>query len=242
MKSTQVNAFAKLLPVVCLYFIWSGSSIAAITGTERLVYAIQVNGKSYKENVIVHRTNDLLQYESCGNYTNPKVYAPGGKHCWDVLSTSDGHPRLIEYKVGKNNIRMTFSKDGHFELKGVWDGKKCFKQKNFENKIYVELSTLIRTFNLKHTKPLTFELVQLPRLPNIETHHLYIQAIENTKVKVPAGSFFCKKILLSASGYKGYFFKAYFYVSNDARQVVVKIENLPIGGVTELIKISFEPV
>jgi len=240
MKFSLWSSFKKFLPVAFLYLIWSGSSITANTGTERFVYDIQVHGKNYKEYVTVHRTKDLLQYESCGNYTNPKIYAPGGKHCWDVLSTSDGQPRLIEYKVGRNYVRMTFSKEGHFELKGFWDGKKCFKQKSFENKVYVELSSLMRTIDLNQKEPLLFELIKLTRFPKIETHHLFIKVMEDVEVKVPAGLFSCKKIMLSVSGYKGYFFKAYFFVSNDDRQIVVKIENLPIGGVTTLI--SFRPV
>jgi len=216
--------------------------MAKTMGTEYLIYAIQINGKNYTEHIVVHKTSDLLQYESCGDYTSPKVYAPGGKHCWDVLSTSNGNPRLIEYHVGPNNMKMTFSKKGLLKIKGFWGGKKCTNQKIFDNKVYVEISSLIRTMDLKQSTPLKFELVRLPELPLIKTHDLYLQVIDNIKIKVPAGQFLCKKILLSASGYKGLFFKAYIYVSNDERQLPVKIENLPIGGETELVEMSFEPV
>ncbi|MBF0451822.1 MAG: hypothetical protein HQK75_14050 [Candidatus Magnetomorum sp.] len=238
------KSFVCGMMVQTLFFclIFNKVSIAKISGTEHLLYTIQINGKSYKETVIVHRTEDLLQYESCGDYTSPKVYAPGGNHCWDVLSTSDGYPRLIEYHVGPNTMQMTFTKDGHFEMEGFWDGKKCSNQKVFENNVYVEISSLIRTMNLKQNTPFIFELIRLPEFPMIKTHQLYVQILNDSIVNVPAGRFSCKKILFSASGYKGYFFKAYFYVSIDERQLIVKIENLPIGGKTELVKMSFEPV
>jgi len=235
-------AFMLLTRMIILYLLISSSAIARITGTEYLIYKIHINGKYYKEHVVSHLSNDLLQYESCGGYTSPKVYAPGGEHCWDVLSTSTGQPRLIEYKIGPNNMHMAFSKNGHFEMKGFWEGKKSSTKRVFDNKVYVELPSLLRTMDLNQSAPVKFELIRLPELPFIKTHDLFVQVMGYKKVKVPAGHFSCKKILLSASGYKGLFFKAYIYLTHDERQLIVKIENLPIGGETELIEMSFEPV
>jgi hypothetical protein len=225
--------------VFIIYLFSHFVSFAAISETEHLQYAIKINGKNYKEKMVVHRSKDLMQYESCGNYTNPKIYAPGGRHCWDVVCTHDGQPRLINYHVGPNNMTMTFDKNGLFEMKGVWNGKKCHQKINFENQVYVEITGLVRTMDLNRTTPITFDLVRITEFPMVKSHDLFFQILNDVVIDVPAGRFKCKKIMLSATGYKGYFFKAYFYVTNDENQFIVRVDNIPIGGMTQLIEVSF---
>jgi hypothetical protein len=214
-------------------------ALAAISETEHLRYAIRINGKNYEEKMVVHRSKDLMQYESCGNYTDPKIYALGGRHCWDVVSTHDGQPLLINYHVGPNNMHMTFDKNGLFEMKGVWDGKKCHQKINFDNQVYVEITGLVRTMDLNRSTPIMFDLVRMTEFPMVKSHDLFFQILNEVVIDVPAGRFNCKKIMLSATGYKGYFFKAYFYVTNDQKQVIVRVDNIPIGGMTQLIEVSF---
>jgi hypothetical protein len=217
------------------YFI----TFAAISQTEHLRYTIKINGKNYEENMVVHRSKDLIQYESCGNYTDPRIYEPGGRHCWDVVSTSDGQPRLIHYQAGPNNMHMTFEKNGLFAMNGFWDGKKCFKKTNFDSQVYVEITGLVRTMDLSQKTPIKFDLVRITKFPILESQDLYFQILHDIVIDVPAGQFNCKKIMLSAAGYKGFFFKAYFYVTTDEHQLIVRVDNIPIGGMTQLIEVSF---
>ena len=223
--------------IVCLFshFI----AYAAISDTELLRYAIKIDGKSYEEKMIVHRTNDLMQYESCGNFTDPRIYEPGGNHCWDVVCTFDGQPRLIDYHAGPNKMHMTFEKNGLFEMKGFWDGKQCYEKKNFDKRVYVEVTGLVRTMDLSSKAPVTFDFVRITKFPAVSSHDLFFQVLDDVIIDVPAGRFHCKKIMLSASGYKGFFFKAYFYVTTDERQLIVRVDNVPIGGMTQLIEVSF---
>jgi len=67
---------------------------------------------------------------------------------------------------------------------------------------------------------------------------MYFKVIGTTKVSVKAGTFNCKKILFSLTGYKGFFYKAYYYVTDDADRYIVKIENIPVNGSSELIAIE----
>jgi len=226
--------------VVFIVYLFSHFvSFASISETEHLLYAIKINGKSYKEKMVVHHGKDLIQYESCGDYTDPRIYAHGGRHCWDVVSTTDGQPRLIDYHAGPNKMQMSFEKNGNFEMKGFWDGQKCHKKMNFDNQVYVEITGLIRTMDLNRKTPIKFDFVRITKFPMLETHYLFVQILHDVVIDVPAGRFNCKKIMLSASGYKGYFFKAYFYVTTDKRQLIVRVDNIPIGGMTQLIEVSF---
>jgi hypothetical protein len=232
--------YVQIPSIVFIVYLFSHFvSFAAISETEHLRYVIKINGKSYEEKMVVHRSKDLIQYESCGNYTNPKIYAPGGHHCWDVVSTYDGQPRLINYHVGPNNMQMIFDKNGLFEMKGVWDGKNCHQKMNFDNQVYVEINSLVRTMNLNSKTPITFDLVRITAFPMVKSHDLFFQILHDIVIDVPAGRFNCKKVMLSATGYKGYFFKAFFYVTNDENQFIVRVDNIPIGGMTQLIEVSF---
>jgi hypothetical protein len=214
-------------------------SFAAISDTEHLLYAIKINGKSYQEKMVVHHSKDLMQYESCGNYTDPRIYEHGGRHCWDVVSTSDGKPRLINYHAGPNSMQMTFEKNGFFEMKGFWDGKKCFQRKSFDNQVYVEITGLVRKMDLNRKTPIPFDLIRITRFPVLKSHDLFFQILHDIVIDVPAGRFNCKKVMLTASGYKGFFFKAFFYVTTDKHQIIVRVDNVPIGGMTQLIEVSF---
>jgi len=225
--------------IVIVYLFSHFVSFAAVSETEHLLYAIKINGKNYKEKMVVHHSDDLIQYESCGDFTDPRIYEKGGYHCWDVVSTSDGQPLLIDYQAGPNNMHMTFEKNGRFEMKGVWDGSQCYKKLNFDNPVYVEITALVRTMNLKQKTPVSFDFIRITKFPIVKTHYLYFQTLHDVVIEVPAGRFNCKKIMLSAAGFKGYFFKAYFYVTTDKRQLIVRVENIPIGGMTQLIEVSF---
>jgi len=222
-----------------MFIIVCAISFASISKTEHLLYVVEINGKSYKEKMVVHHTQDLLKYEACGEYTDPRIYAPGGMHCWDVVSSEDGQPRIVDYQAGPNTMRMTFSDDGLFEMQGFWDGKKCYQKRAFEGDVYVEVTGLVRNLDLSRKKPVCFNLVRITRFPKLETHNLFLQVIDNAVIDVPAGRFECKKVMMSLKGYKGFFFKAYFYVTTDDRQFIVRVDNIPIGGSTELIEVSF---
>jgi hypothetical protein len=214
-------------------------SFAAVSETEHLLYAIKLDGKNYKERMVVHHSEDLIQYESCGDYTDPRIFEKGGRHCWDVVSTRDGQPRLIDYQAGPNSMHMTFEKNGLFEMKGFWDGIQCHKKRDFDNPVYVEIMGLVRTMDLKQKAPIRFDFIRITQFPMVKVHYLYLQMLHDVMIDVPAGRFNCKKIMLSVSGYKGFFFKAYFYVTTDKRQLIVRVENIPIGGMTQLIEVSF---
>jgi len=214
-------------------------AFAAISETEHLRYAVKIDGKNYTEKMVIHYGKEFIKYTSCGDYTDPEIYEPGGYHCWNIVSTSDFKPLTIDYYAGPNKMLMTFTKEGHFTMNGIWDGKKLQKNKIFHSQAYVEITGLVRTMDLNKKFPAAFDLIRITQFPGLKRHCLKFKTLEDVVVDVPAGRFNCKKLLLTPTGYKKFFYKAYFYVTTDKRQLVVKVENVPIGGMSELIEVSF---
>lgn len=67
---------------------------------------------------------------------------------------------------------------------------------------------------------------------------MYFQVLNEEIVKVPAGTFKCKKILFSLADWRGNFYKSYHYITNDVHHYLIKMVNMPTGAKTELISIK----
>ncbi|MBN1961145.1 MAG: hypothetical protein JW841_09375 [Deltaproteobacteria bacterium] len=53
------------------------------------------------------------------------------------------------------------------------------------------------------------------------------------------GAFQCLKVKISVIGWRGLFWEAFYYITNDKHRNVVKIKNIPDSGVTELVSIEY---
>ena len=210
-------------------------------GSEELTYIIHLNGKSYIEKTKASFVDDQLSYISEGNYVSPKVWEKGGPHQWDVKILKNGQPYLIQYSVAENVVRWSFDGKGRVCMNGIWDSNTCHDCKQFDTYVTVETNYLIRHVNFVNNEQYIFNLIQLSELPKFKTYIMYFQWVGDEVVQVEAGEFHCKKILFSLKGFKGFFFKSFFYISNDAHRYIVKIDNLPINGTTELIKAIYIP-
>jgi len=135
-----------------------------------------------------------------------------------------------------NDISFNIDKNGQVCLKGVWNGVQCNTTKKFPNDVVIENSMLVRKIDFSSNEKVVFDLIKMDKMPDLKSHEMFFQVIGDETVKVPAGTFKCKKILFSLTGIKGMFFKAYYYISNDKNRYIVKIDNLPVGGCTELFE------
>jgi len=83
-----------------------------------------------------------------------------------------------------------------------------------------------------------FDFLQYDKLPELDADRMYFQVIGEETVTVQAGTFKCRKILFSLSDWRGSFWQAYYYISDDSHRYIVKTENIPHGGAMELIQIK----
>jgi len=208
---------------------------------EKLHYYIYLKDKIYYEKSVGYiKNNGDYFYISEGNHTSKKVYKKGGYHKWEVLADKYSKPIKINYQVGENNLNYLFKGHGLVHVQGTWNKKIIDIEKIFKPNVTIETAFLARSLNFQRKERYIFDLIQLSELPYLEAYEMFFKVIEDQKIEVPAGIFMCKKVIFSLTGFKGYFFKAYFYISIEKPNYIVKIENLPINGRTELIEYSSE--
>lgn len=219
-----------------------GSVIARrIVDGEVLNYQVSIEGKVFRESMeFQHPIGSALSaqlYKSIGDYTSEEIYAPGGKHQWDVETDRNGKPKKIAFEAGENHVSFEFTPEGNVKMQGDWNGKVIQAAKQFKNEVTAENILYLRTRDFSRKKKYVFSLLQLRELPDLKAYPMYFQLVGKETVTVKAGTFKCLKVRFSLTGLKGFMYKAYFYISDDDNRTIVKINNVPKGGSMELVEI-----
>jgi hypothetical protein len=157
---------------------------------------------------------------------------------FDVMTYGNALPsRVIVTGV---NLRAAYMFDGSGSVKMELKNDKGTVEKTgkFTPNVTVENALVARTLDLTSTGKHEFDLLQCGELPELIAYHMYFKVMGEETVSVEAGTFNCKKVLFSLAGWKGMFYKAYYYISNDEHRYLVKMKNMPTGGSTELIQIQ----
>ena len=161
-----------------------------------------------------------------------------GNSTWEVATDENAIPSRVVFTMKGNKMTLDFNGEGGVTMSGYWNGKKIQKKGSFESNVTLENALVVRTLNLDRKDPYYFDLLQTSEFPELEAYSMYFEVQGEETITVGAGTFACKKILFSVSGWRGLFYKAYYYISNDTHRYLIKIENLPMGGETELARIE----
>jgi|GEM_PF-1922439 len=157
---------------------------------------------------------------------------------FDVKTDENGKPIEIIYEAKGNIIKLIFNGLGKTNMKGYWHGNKLDKEGYFLKNVTLENALVIRTMDLNSKEKYVFDLLQIGEFPKLIAYRMYFQVIGEETITVKAGSFRCKKVIFSLCDWRGFFYKAYYYISDDQNKYIVKIDNVPMGGTSELIKVE----
>jgi hypothetical protein len=157
---------------------------------------------------------------------------------WYVWTDSNAMPFKTIYENEDGKITLLFNHKGEAILQGIWKNRTIEKTKYFLPNVTLENALVVRTLDLESKEKHEFDQLQYDKLPQLDAYRMYFQVIGEETVTVRAGSFDCKKVLLSLSDWRGIFWQAYYYISNDSHRYIVKTLNVPDGGEMELIRIE----
>jgi hypothetical protein len=157
---------------------------------------------------------------------------------WYVWTDSNAIPFKIIYENEDGKITLLFNHKGEVAMQGIWKNREIEKTGYFLPNVTLENALVVRTLNLESNEKYEFDLLQYDKLPQLDAYRMYFQVIGEETVTVKAGTFYCKKVLFSLSDWRGIFWQAYYYVSNDSHRYIVKTQNVPDGGAMELIRIE----
>lgn len=161
---------------------------------------------------------------------------------WFVIAERDGRPNSIRHFAinGMFDFSFSFDRNGKVSMNGTWDGKPYEVEQQFSHDVSVENSLFLKCMSLDPGVKYCFDLIQTTAYPGLSALPMYYKTIGKENVSVPAGDFTCKKILFSINDMRGVFFQAYYFVTDDAHQEIVKCVNVPQGGKYELIALNRE--
>ena len=159
---------------------------------------------------------------------------------WKVLAGADCSPFAINYDEQHGSVKLSFDGTGNVRLTGTWDGKPVDAQKRFGANVTLENAMIVRNLDFENSEKYFFDLLQTDKLPRLVAYTMYFEAVGEETVTVPAGTFRCKKICFSLKDWRSMFYKAYYYVTDDDRRIIVKIDNVPKGGSSELVRIGMD--
>ncbi|UCD72300.1 MAG: hypothetical protein JSW70_04710 [Syntrophobacterales bacterium] len=198
--------------------------------------------REYRETTEYHtcvvNNTPYYSYTSIGNFTEPDMYKPGGEHRWEVTTYTNGMPSTIAFQIDKNTVKWEFNGKGTVDMRANWEGRTFKRSRTFKPNVTVENTLFLRTLNFSQKEKYVFDLLQIREMPDLEAYEMFFKALGEEKVTVKAGTFTCKKILFSLTGFKGLFYKAYYYVTHDEHRYIIKIDNIPRGGTSELVRIE----
>lgn len=157
---------------------------------------------------------------------------------FDVRTDGLALPDKIIYKNGDTEATFSFAGSGSVNMTFINGRESVTETEKFIPNVTVENALVARTLDLNNTEKHEFDLLQCDKLPDLVAYRMFFQVIGEETVTVKAGTFNCKKVLFSLTGWKGMFYKAYYYISNDEHRYLVKMDNMPKGGSTELIEIQ----
>ena len=157
---------------------------------------------------------------------------------WRVYSDEKGFPTEISYSASDNALFFEFDGSGNVRMHGVWDEKTVDITKKFKNNVTLENAAVVRTLDFDSGDKYVFDLLQTDKLPRLIAYRMYFKVLGTETVTVKAGTFRCRKILFTLTDWRTLFYKAYYYITDDDKRCIVKIDNVPEGGSSELISIE----
>jgi len=242
MKRIKIYFFTITVLLIFKISYTENFSPLVFNGKQKFIYKVRVKDNVYTE-ITEYKKESLngklyFSYISTGDYTSTDKYIESGTHRWEVCTDAKGMPAYVNLYSGNNGIWMKFDGNGNVDYNIKWNNKTAGGRKNFKANVSFENALIVRTLDFNRNDNYIFDLIQSRELPDIEAYEMYFKVIGTTKVSVKAGTFNCRKILFSLTGYKGFFYKAYYYVTDDADRYIVKIENIPVNGSSELIAIE----
>lgn len=218
------------------------SAMFELKGKQKFVYRVKVSNNVYTETTEYDKATvngkNCVMYISTGDFTATDKHDESGNHRWEVLADYSGIPVKIGLYSCKNSIIMKFDGKGNVDYAIDWKNTKRIGQKIFRSNVSFENALIVRTLDFNRKDRYIFDLIQARELPEIVSYEMYFQVLDNKRISVEAGVFNCRKILFSLTGFKGMFYKAYYYVSDDPNRYIVKIENVPMNGSSELVLIK----
>jgi len=204
----------------------SGTGLAIVDG-ERFVYEIILpDGEKVQSECRYWRK------ESQGRVLFGYTYNdPVGK--WDVLTNAQGYPVEVSHEFYGNPIKFTFGKN-KVHMSGFWNGENISEEREFKGLITPEIAMILRNLDLGSKDRFVLQVIQKDEYPELVTYTMYFQVKEDTTITVKAGTFNCKRVVFSLTDWRGLFYKSNQYITNDEYRRIIKMENFPRGGETEL--------
>lgn len=207
-----------------------------IKGEEKFIYQVTDGKIQYQEEVIYQNSTfegkNAISYVNIAKKGNEKLYE------WNVVTDAQASPFKIDYYEGNSEVNMVFDGEGRVKMTGNWKDEQLNLTNNFKKNVTLENALILRNLNLDSNKKYVFDLLQREELPKLKAYEMYFKVVGNKTVTVSAGTFDCKKVLFSLTDWRGFFYKAYYYVTNDNHRYIVKIENSPKDVDSELISIN----
>lgn len=221
--------------ILCLFaphqLLWANDELR-INDSETLIYEITDENNNMSMAVCKYKVQ--MEYgKKLFSYTHTH-----NNEIWKVLTDTRANPLHIVYINGNNRMTLLFDKPGRVVLQGYWEDKQMNKTRLFSTPVTLENALKARTLDLSTDQKQKINLLQTDKFPDLEPYEMYFKVIGEENLTVKAGIFTCKKVLFTLKGWRGMFFKAYYYISDDAHRYLVKMENIPRNGCSELVKIE----
>ncbi|MDA3900333.1 MAG: DUF3108 domain-containing protein [Spirochaetes bacterium] len=183
--------------------------------------------------------NKTTEQNSCTyrNTNNGYTYIyTSANESWQVKTYRSGRPQTVKHNIRGNELSFVYNANS-VSISGIWAGDAINNEKRYDRLVTSENALLLRTHDFTKNPEMVFEMQQPDYYPLLETMTMQYIYEGTETVTVPAGTFECKKIRFTLTGIKKMFFSAYYYITDDARQIIVKTENMPRNGKSELVKI-----
>jgi hypothetical protein len=227
-----------LLPFFLYAVIFSAfsdeNSLLIIDGEKLVMEITDKNGETYYGTTTYY-------IESTAGETTFNYFYEGRDESWSVWTDSNGMPFKIIFENENGILTLLFDHEGEVTLQGTWKNREIEKEKLFQPDntfVTLENTLVLRTLDLESDEKYEFDLLQNDKLPRLDAYRMYFQVVGEETVTVQAGTFYCKKVLFSLSDWRGLFWQACYYITDDCHRYIVKIMNIPDGGESELIKIE----
>lgn len=222
-KKTGMRVVLVCMAVLCLPL----QARPRISGGEIFYYTETMGDKRVRESNCFYSVN-----ESGYEYF---YQAPGEQ--WLVRTDTRARPLGITHRIEGNELVFDYS-DTSVRMKGMWKGTSVADTQSYPSFVTGENALLLRTHDFDAEKSFSFLLMQPDGYPKQKVLRMKFTWVGNETVTVPAGTFDCRKICFSMDGAASLLFRAHYYISNDERQIIVKSDNMPLKGSTQLVKIE----
>lgn len=151
----------------------------------------------------------------------------GKDFSWNVTGSADGKPKEVIFKAGKDSITLRFNGEGLVICTGSWKNKKISESKKFRANVSMENMLVLQTLDFNKKGKYIFDLIQYDKLPDIIAYRMYFKVRGNETITTSAGTFKCKKIEFSIDDFRSIFYKAYYWITDDSKRLMVKVDNVP---------------